>query len=64
MTQEDANEIFKGELGKHLDVIHSTSDGNFFVRKDKATLHVYGKNKYSSPLDDKEIKDWYNPYKK
>ena len=52
MTQEKANKIFETELGQQVDVLFSTSDGQFFIRESEALHH-------SENLDDKSIKDWY-----
>jgi hypothetical protein len=42
MTQEKANEIFKTDLGRQLDVIYVTSDDRPFVRIEEAIKHANG----------------------
>lgn len=66
-TPEDieliADEIFKSDLGRQLDIIYSTSDGRFFIRPQEAYLHTKGfLDKDTKPLEDKTIIAHYNPY--
>lgn len=61
MTQEKANEIFEGDLGRQLSVIYSTADGRVFIRYEEARKHTLGQlDEGTQPLEDKTIKDWYN----
>lgn len=52
MTQDQANKIFRTDLGSQLQQIHVTSDDKPFIRYDEAFNH-------SKTLTDKLITDFY-----
>lgn len=60
MTQERANEIFKTDLGRQLDVIYETSDGKVFIRHEEAVTHTnYMLNANPESFVDTAITEWY-----
>lgn len=60
MTQEKANKIFETELGKQLNVIYVTSDGQPFIRYEEALLHTNELlNADPENFVDTTITEWY-----
>lgn len=61
MTQEKANQIFEGDLGRQLLSLFSTSDGRAFIRYEEAVQHTneminsVGGQEYV----DTEIEEWF-----
>ena len=63
MTQELINKYFKGDLGRQLNVIYSTSDDRVFIRYEEALKHTEGKlDPNTQPLEDKKIIEWFEEF--
>jgi len=63
MTQETINRYFKGDLGRQLSVIYSTSDDRVFIRYEEALRHTEGKlDPNTQPLEDKKIIEWFEEF--
>ena len=63
MTQELINRYFKGDLGRQLSVIYSTSDDRVFIRYEEALKHTEGKlDPNTQPLEDKKIIEWFEEF--
>jgi hypothetical protein len=61
MNQENANEIFKTEIGIQLEVIYVTSDEKVFIRRNEALLHTNDMlNGDPENFVDTTITEWYN----
>lgn len=59
LTQNYINKVF--DNWPELNEIYSTSDNRIFVRRSEADLHTNGKlDADTLPLDDKEIKIWFD----
>jgi len=58
MTQEQADAILAGDLGRQLESIYVTADDRAFIRAEEAVWHALGEDGTIPPLADPIVIEW------